>query len=248
MKTYRLTTPHMCGSDVKAIQRGLNAKHFGPVVVDGDYGPASAAAVKRAKYALGYPDKAVNTLAGPTFLGFLTGRKRPAAYVVRAKARAKKVAAAKTLGAKALANLSSKIGTKESPAGSNRCWATAWYGFVGPWCAMSVTWAYVTAGSKAFARGSRWAYVPAMLGDALAQRNGLSITHDPRPGDPVLFDWNQDGTPDHVGLFVKWIDRGRGILQTVEGNTSDGNDSNGGQVMRRTRYMSNVRAFVRVAK
>ena len=35
-------------------------------------------------------------------------------------------------------------------------------------------------------------------------------------------------------------------LEKVEGNTAVGNDSNGGEVMRRLRYISNVNGFGRV--
>ena len=40
-----------------------------------------------------------------------------------------------------------------------------------------------------------------------------------QPGDIVLFDWDSDGTPDHVGLLV---DNGDGAttINTIEGNTS----------------------------
>jgi hypothetical protein len=44
--TLRLTHPHMKGDDVKWLQRQLNAIKIGGLVVDGDYGPATVAAVK----------------------------------------------------------------------------------------------------------------------------------------------------------------------------------------------------------
>lgn len=249
MKTYQLTSPHMHGPDVASLQRALNAKGYGPLLTDGDYGPQTAVAVKHAKYALGYPRRKVNTTAGPFFYGLLTGARRlPAAYAIRAKAHKRRIAASSTMGDRAFRLLAAKVGTKESPAGSNRCWASIWYGFIGAWCAMGVTWAYVLAKSRAFLRGSRYAYVPYMLADAMGHRNGLSITHEPRKGDPVLFDWDNDDEPDHVGLFDKWIDRAAGKFATVEGNTGATDFSNGGEVLRCVRYMANVRAFVRVAK
>jgi hypothetical protein len=51
----------------------------------------------------------------------------------------------------------------------------------------------------------------------------------------VFFDWNKDGKFDHIGIFVRWIDQGRDVFETIEGNTSAGNDSDGGQVQRRER-------------
>lgn len=239
----------MHGDDVAKIQRALNAKGYGPILTDGDYGPITAHHVKKAKYALGYPRRQINENAGQRLYDFLTGAKNlPALYALRAKRRAKRIAKTETMAERAFANLERKIGTKENPPDSNRCWASIWYGLIGPWCAMCVTWAYVLAGSKAFLRAVRYAYVPYILADAIALRNGLSITHEPKKGDPCLFDWNNDKLPDHVELFEKWIDRAKGIFQTVGGNTGPENFSNGGEVLRNTRYMSDLQAFVRVSK
>jgi len=249
MKTFHLTSPHMKGDDVAKIQRALNAKGYGPLLTDGEYGPATAAEVKKAKYALGYALRRVDRRAGQRFYDLLTGAKRlPTTYALRARARKRKLAATTTMGERAFANLERKIGTKENPPNSNRCWASIWYGIIGPWCAMCVTWAYVLAGSKAFLRAVRYAYVPNILADAISGRNGLSITHEPRKGDPSLFDWDNDRLPDHVELFEKWLDRTRGIFQTVGGNTGPVDKSNGGEVLRNERYMSDLQAFVRVSK
>jgi hypothetical protein len=46
-RVLQLTHPHMTGEDVKWVQRQLNAILLGPLVVDGDYGPATMEAVKR---------------------------------------------------------------------------------------------------------------------------------------------------------------------------------------------------------
>jgi len=58
------------------------------------------------------------------------------------------------------------------------------------------------------------------------------------PGDIVFFDWNADGRFDHTGIFVKQIDQNH--FETVEGNTSLKNQSNGGSVMARSRLYKNV--------
>ena len=41
---------------------------------------------------------------------------------------------------------------------------------------------------------------------------------------------------------------GGGKFNAIEGNTGIGNDANGGEVMRRLRYFSDVNGFGRVAK
>ena len=62
-------------------------------------------------------------------------------------------------------------------------------------------------------------------------------------GDIVLFDFNNNGTSDHIGIVVSV--NSDGSITTVEGNTGSGNNTNGGQVQKRTRYKSQVNYFVR---
>lgn len=149
-----------------------------------------------------------------------------------------------------LATAQGELGQKESPANSNLQKYGAWYGANGqPWCAMFCTWADQTGQdpySKVFAKGSRWAYVPYIVSDARAGRNGLSITSSPKPGDLVCYDWARDGEFDHVGVFESGTPAS---FQAIEGNTSTSDQSNGGQVMRRTRSASTQgTVFVRVAE
>ncbi|MFB9180886.1 peptidoglycan-binding protein [Dactylosporangium sucinum] len=113
------------------------------------------------------------------------------------------------------------LGLAESPPGSNHNYVTAWYGFDGPWCDMSVSYiaaqsgnlsavmgkfAYTVAHAQAFANAGRWHY-------------GLGGI---RPGDIVFFDWGGSGSIaniDHVGI-VEAV-RSNGTIVTLEGNTSD---------------------------
>ena len=152
-----------------------------------------------------------------------------------------------SLRERALARAVTQLGVKEAPAGSNQTPYTKWYGMVGPWCAMFCTWSYEQEGdSPAFKQGSSYAYVPYIVSDARAGRNGLAVTSSPLPGDLVAYDWYYDGTFDHVGLFERWKGNS-GEFTACEGNTSTGSDSDGGQVMRRTRKTSaQSTVFVRV--
>lgn len=43
-------------------------------------------------------------------------------------------------------------------------------------------------------------------------------SYQPKPGDAILFDWDKDGSPDHVGIVEK-VENGR--VHTIEGNSSD---------------------------
>ena len=121
-----------------------------------------------------------------------------------------------------------------------------WYGMnYQPWCAMFCTWAAVNAGSKALARSTRYSYVPYVEQDAVAGRNGLEKIGktNGKPGDLITFNFDPDSTPEHIGMVIEHL--GGGDYKTIEGNTSDGSYANGGEVMKRTRYASQVSMIVR---
>jgi hypothetical protein len=80
----------MTGPDVEELQQRLTSSPFGnfhPGDIDGEYGPATAAAVRRAKWAIGFPDPNVNGVAGPRLSAFLGGEPLPFDFVARAAAR-----------------------------------------------------------------------------------------------------------------------------------------------------------------
>jgi hypothetical protein len=68
-----------------------------------------------------------------------------------------------------------------------------------------------------------------------------------RAGDLVCFDWDNDGIADHIGFVTGPVDP-HGNFPTLEGNTSEGNNSNGGQVQDRVRNVSAVECFVRIVE
>ncbi len=145
-----------------------------------------------------------------------------------------------TVRAAALAEAKKWIGTKESPASSNRVLFSEWYGMIDKWCAMFETYCYEMGAqslgkdSPTFVKGNRFAYVPYILGHARDGEFGLSITSTPEPGDIVIYDWDPvSHKPDHTGIFEKWVSPR--TFTAIEGNTSIDSDSNGGEVMRRTR-------------
>lgn len=61
-------------------------------------------------------------------------------------------------------------------------------------------------------------------------------------GDIVMFDFNGNGTSDHTGFVIEVSGN---TITTIEGNTGTDNDTNGGQVQKRTRSRSVVNYFVR---
>ena len=66
-----------------------------------------------------------------------------------------------------------------------------------------------------------------------------------KAGDVVLFDWDNDGIADHVGI-VNVSPMKATKFTTIEGNTSGTNPSDGGMVAHMTRRVSDVIGFVRV--
>lgn len=147
----------------------------------------------------------------------------------------------------ALSTAITQIGIKENPFGSNQVKYSDWYGMIGPWCAMFTTWCYETSGgSESFAKGQRYSYVPYLVSDAQNGRYGLTRVSTPLAGDLVCYDWESNGEFDHVGLFERW--NGPTTFTAIEGNTSTSNNSNGGEVMRRSRdTRAQHTVFVRAA-
>lgn len=131
-----------------------------------------------------------------------------------------------------------EIGYTEIPANSNKTKYGKWFGYDGvAWCAIFVSWCYDKAGYPLGNIGYLKGYAGCQSGVDYFKRKNRIITN-PVEGDIVFFDWNGDGRFDHTGIFVKWIDKT--TFETIEGNTSLTNQSNGGEVMRRKRKLKNV--------
>jgi cell wall-associated NlpC family hydrolase len=129
-----------------------------------------------------------------------------------------------------------ELGYAEEPANSNNTRYGEWFGLNGvAWCGMFVSWVYAQAGLPLPNIGFKKGFAGCQTAAKYFRDNNL-LTTAPAPGDIVLFDWNADGRYDHTGIFVRNIDHIH--FETIEGNTSFANNSNGGQVMRRRRKYS----------
>ena len=131
-----------------------------------------------------------------------------------------------------------ELGTKESPAGSNQVKYASWYGLPGqPWCVMFVMWVFAQAG---VALPTRTASCTLLMN--AAKKAGTWVTSGYLPGDVVIYDWGANGVPDHCGI----VESASGSAVTaIEGNTAVGNDSDGGEVMRRERQTRQILGAVR---
>ena len=138
-----------------------------------------------------------------------------------------------------------ETGVKESPANSNNVkYNTAYYGqevWDGkaggkyPWCVVFLWWVFHQAEADGLFYGGRKTASCGTLMD-YAIDHGQWVTGNYQPGDIVIMDFpgNKFRT-DHCGIVVTALTDG---VRTIEGNTGVGNDSNGGEVMDRTRPLS----------
>lgn len=111
-----------------------------------------------------------------------------------------------------------------------------------PWCGDTVAAAYLTAGIHPRYVTRAWAYVPTLA-------RVLAKVRSPRPGHIVTYDFQGDGTEDHTGLFLRWVNRAAGVFEAVEGNTGTGgaqSDGQGDGVHIRRRTTSQVAGWRRI--
>lgn len=144
-----------------------------------------------------------------------------------------------------VAKCRSQLGIVEKPKGSNNVkYNTAYYGRAVsgssyPWCCVFVWWIFKECGlSNLFYDGKKTAYCPTLM-DYYKRKNQFSQT--PKVGSIAFFQFDKDSQPDHVGVVIKV--NNDNTVTTIEGNTAVGNDSNGGQVMQRTRKKSLIMGY-----
>lgn len=238
MRTLHVTSPLMTGPDVHALQAKLRAFGIPPGPLDGQYGPATAHAVLTFQEHHGLPPTGDATL-------------RTQHEIVATKTPSPPPTPIETPGVQALREALKHLGAKESPADSNDQAFGVWFGMNGvPWCNIFVSYCFEFGAGYQLCKGATGvgvtskgcAYVPTT--EAWLRANGKWIGRGtPQPGDIAIYNWD-GGIPDHIGIVEKYL--GGGQFTAIEGNTAIGNDSNGGEVMRRQRYMTNVDGFGRI--
>lgn len=242
-KDLHLSSPPMAGPDVARIQEKLTALGYAPGPIDAIYGPTTVAAVR----AFQRDNKLeVDGVVGPETRKAIQRTKKPAKpEPIRRKPS--------SLGKKALDEALKHVGKKERPMNSNRTEFGKWYGVDGvPWCNIFVSYCFSKGSKYTICAGYRGAgvnkngcaYVPTTEA-WLRATGGWKGQTTPMPGDIAIFNWD-GGVPDHIGIVEEYL--GGGKFHCIEGNTAVGNDSNGGQVMRRLRYVTQVNGFGRVMR
>ena len=134
------------------------------------------------------------------------------------------------------------MGIREEPKNSNNViFNTHYYsrpvsGPAYPWCMVFVWDVFRSAGlSRLFYNGNKTASCSTLLNWARLVGQFIREPRDFLCGDVVLYDWSGQRrltVSDHTGIFSH---RSGDAIMCIEGNTSVGNDSNGGQVMLRSR-------------
>lgn len=96
----------------------------------------------------------------------------------------------------------------------------SWYGFNSrvEWCACFVSWCAEQCGY--IESGLVPKFAGCVDGANWFKSNGKwqNRTYEPKAGDIIFFDWEGDGTTDHVGIVEKCEN---GTVYTVEGNSGD---------------------------
>jgi hypothetical protein len=233
-----LTSPHLEGADVFAIQAAVNRFHreheLPPIDEDGEYGPISHEATVAVSYYLGVGPARFSTepVRVKQQRAVLDPSVRTPAQVKRGEKRLKELDGGKKGAAAAVAFAQAMIGTEEQPLGSNRgpridAWGKPYESPQRPgeagwdWCGIFAG-ACLAAGGLGVPKGIVW--TPAGLSWAINGVNGfekgLIAPRDAKAGDLVYFDWKPGSgeSANHVGIVERNL--GNGMLLTIEGNTS----------------------------
>lgn len=113
-----------------------------------------------------------------------------------------------------------EVGTKSLPHNNNKY--NTWYygGAVSndslAWCVVFIRWCFNQLGwLDHFCAGIKTASCGFVM--SWARNHGQWVTSDYAPGDLLLYDFNGDGKPSHIGIMSRTITEG--VYESIEGNT-----------------------------
>jgi len=106
------------------------------------------------------------------------------------------------------------------------------------WCGYFIDWVLKRAGVK-----NTPSQVSTQLGAHKMKEIGRWVSDKPQIGDLIYLGWGAKGEIQHIGVVCEVADK---HVVTIEGNTSDKNQANGGMVMVKIRpFNENVIGFSR---
>jgi cell wall-associated NlpC family hydrolase len=106
------------------------------------------------------------------------------------------------------------------------------------WCGYFIDWILPRAGVKGTP-----SQISTSLGAHKMKEIGRWVDGKPQPGDLIYLGWGAKGEIQHIGIVCEVADK---YVVTIEGNTSDTNQANGGAVMVKVRQLNeNVIGFSR---
>lgn len=111
------------------------------------------------------------------------------------------------------------LGYKEQPV--NRTKFGAWYGAQTAWCAMFVSYCMNHAGAGALIKGAQTKKGFASCGAGIRffkKKKAWFPVAKAQVGDLAFFDWDHDGSQDHVGI-VTAVNLKKKQVKCIEGNT-----------------------------
>ena len=250
LSVLQLTSPPITGDAVRETQLVLRHNPYGifdPGTVEGVYDEQTAAAVRRAKYWLGYPESRIDEACDEELRSILAGERELSAAWRASRERRLRRAQEGVLWDRAFQVAVEQLGRREDPPGSHRTPFSVWYGVLGPWGVMFASFCFAQAGSTAFQAGSSYAYAPYLLGDAQRGNNNLSLTREPLRGDLALIDADGDGAAGRVAIFDAWDGEPGEVYSAIEGDVGyEGDTSLEGAVARTKRAAAQTLAFVHV--
>lgn len=143
-----------------------------------------------------------------------------------------------------LAKARGEIGTKEIPANSNNVkYNTAYYnrevnGSDYLWCCVFIWWLFSECGlSTLYYGGGKTASCTTLMN---YYKGKGQFSKTPKVGSLVFYNWGSGSIAKHIGIVTEV---GDGYIKAIEGNTGVGDDSNGGEVMERTRKISQILGY-----
>lgn len=111
-----------------------------------------------------------------------------------------------------------------------------------PWCAVFVWYVFEEAGAAdLYYGGNKTAYCPTLM---QYYKDFGRLYKTPKVGDIVFFNFSGGSVAQHVGIVTAVSSSS---ITTIEGNTSSTNQTNGGEVRERTRYLTSCIGFARPA-